>query len=76
MNYSKDGLHPNSRGYAVWANSISQYVINANHTETFTFRTPAPVGSTYAGTIWGEYQYTAGGPWRQIKIANVTVKAA
>jgi lysophospholipase L1-like esterase len=75
IKYTVDGFHLDPAGYAVWKNLISQYVINASQAVTFTFNTPAPAGSMYAGTIWAEYRYATDGPWYLLKVANVTLEA-
>lgn len=55
-------------------NSIS--LVSGNTTsETFTFSEPAPVGSTYYGTIWAVYQTNVGGTWYEVQIASATLKA-
>jgi lysophospholipase L1-like esterase len=74
-NYTVDGVHLTPAGYAVWRNSTIQYVTNTSQAVTFTFNTPPPAGSIHTGTIWAEYQYTAGGPWYLVRVANVTLKA-
>jgi len=44
-------------------------------TPVFAFTASTAVGTTYAGTLWAEYQITAGGPVYSVQIAKLTPKS-